>query len=132
MPALCSAADRSGAPGRVIFWVDAQLPPGLAAWLTTSCGVQAFAMRDLGLRDAEVAEIFRRARTAADVVLISKDADFVELITRHGAPPRLLWVTCGNVTNERLRELFSATFTTAQARLEAGASIFEIGSVDGS
>lgn len=114
----------------MIFWVDAQLPPGLAAWLTQSCGVQAIALRDLGLRDAEDAEIFRRAR-AADAVLISKDADFVELITRHGAPPRLLWVTCGNVTNERLRALFAATLSTALIRLEATTSIIEIGSAAG-
>jgi predicted nuclease of predicted toxin-antitoxin system len=45
----------------VIFWVDAQLPPGLAVWLTESCGVQAIALRDLGLRDAEDAEIFMGA-----------------------------------------------------------------------
>lgn len=113
----------------MIFWVDAQLPPGLAAWLTQSCGLQAVALRDLGLRDAEDAEIFRRAR-AADAVLISKDADFVELITRHGAPPRLLWVTCGNVTNERLRALFAATLPAALIRLEAAISIIEIGAAD--
>ena len=115
----------------MIFWVDAQLPPGLATWLTQSCGLQAVALRDLGLRDAEDAEIFRRAR-AADAVLISKDADFVELITRHGAPPRLLWVTCGNVTNERLRALFAATLPAALIRLEAAISIIEIGSAAGS
>lgn len=116
----------------MIFWVDAQLPPGLASWLTESCGVQAFALRDLGLRDAEDAEIFRLARAAANVVLISKDSDFVELITRHGAPPQLIWVTCGNVTNECLRALFSATFSTAQTRLAADVPMIEIGSAGGS
>ena len=115
----------------MIFWVDAQLPPGLAVWLEQSCGVQAVALRDLGLRDAEDAEIFRRARLAADVVLISKDSDFVELITRHGAPPRLLWVTCGNVTKDRLRRLFAATLPTALIRLAAGVLIIEIGSAGG-
>lgn len=115
----------------MIFWVDAQLPPGVAVWLTQACGVQAFALRDLGLRDAEDAEVFRLARAAANVVLISKDSDFVELITRHGAPPKLLWVTCGNVTNERLRELFSATFPTALTRLAAAVPIIEIGSAGG-
>jgi predicted nuclease of predicted toxin-antitoxin system len=114
----------------VIFWIDAQLPPGLAIWLTESFGVQAFALRDLGLRDAEDGEIFRQAR-AADAVLISKDADFVQLVTRHGPPPRLLWVTCGNVSNERLRELFAATFPTAMLRLDAAIPIIEIGSATG-
>ncbi len=115
----------------MIFWVDAQLPPGLAPWLAQAFGVQAFALRELGLRDAEDAEIFRRARATVDVVLVSKDSDFVELITRHGAPPKLLWVTCGNVTNDRLRTLFSTTFATALTRLAAGVDIIEIGSVGG-
>jgi predicted nuclease of predicted toxin-antitoxin system len=111
----------------VIFWVDAQLPPGLATWITESFGAQTFALRELGLRDAEDAEIFRRAR-AAEAVRISKDADFVELVTRLGAPPQLLWVTCGNVSNERLRLLFAATLPTALLRLEANVAIIEIGS----
>ncbi len=114
----------------MIFWVDAQLPPGLATWLTEQYGVQAVALRDLGLRDSEDAEIFRQARIA-DAVLISKDADFVELIARHGTPPRLIWVTCGNVSNERLRSLFAATLPTALSRLEAAVTIIEIGSVTG-
>ena len=47
-------------------------------------------------------------------------------------PPSLLWVTCGNVTNERLRALFAATLPAALIRLEAAISIIEIGSAAGS
>ena len=35
------------------FWIDAQLPPNLANWLVESFNVNATAIRDLGLRDAE-------------------------------------------------------------------------------
>ncbi|MDP4030479.1 MAG: DUF5615 family PIN-like protein [Gallionella sp.] len=40
------------------FWVDAQLPPLLAAWLSAQFNVEAFSLRTLGLRDAADAVIF--------------------------------------------------------------------------
>lgn len=66
------------------FWLDAQLPPKLAGWLTSELGVEASPLRDLGLRDADDAEIFRQARQQG-VVLISKDSDFVDLVSRFGS-----------------------------------------------
>ncbi|MDP2821315.1 MAG: DUF5615 family PIN-like protein [Sulfuritalea sp.] len=39
------------------FWVDAQLPPTLAAWLSGQYGVEVIALRDLGLRDGADIEI---------------------------------------------------------------------------
>ena len=108
------------------FWVDAQLPPQLAAWLSTTHGVEAQSLRELGLRDAADIEIFRAAQQAG-VVVISKDSDFVELVSRHGTPPQLLWITCGNVTNRKLHEVFNKTFPAALAALIAGEAIIEIG-----
>ena len=87
------------------FWVDAQLPPKLAARLAAEFEVEAVSLRDLGLRDAEDAEIFEKAKLSS-VVIISKDSDFVDMVSRYGTPPQLLWVTCGNVTNHRLQEVF--------------------------
>jgi predicted nuclease of predicted toxin-antitoxin system len=52
----------------VKIWIDAQLSPGLAAWMTGAFGVDARAVRELGLRDAEDAEIFRSARKAEAIV----------------------------------------------------------------
>lgn len=108
------------------FWVDAQLPPALAAWLSGQYGVEASSLRDLGLRDATDSEIFHAARQA-DVAIISKDSDFVDLVSRHGPPPQLLWVTCGNVTNRKLHAVFDKTFSDAMAALAAGQAIVEIG-----
>lgn len=36
----------------MIVWVDAQLPPQVAAWLSETFNVDAIAVRDPGLRDA--------------------------------------------------------------------------------
>ncbi len=84
-------------------------------------------MRYVGLHTAEDCEIFDCARNAGDVVLISKDSDFIELIQQRGAPPRLLWVTCGNLTNRRLRDVFGRLFIDAIALLDAGEQIVELG-----
>ena len=39
----------------------------------------------------------------------------------------MLWVTCGNLTNRRLREVFGSLFIDAIALLEAGEQIVELG-----
>lgn len=108
------------------FWVDAQLPPLLATWLSEQFHVEAFSLRTLGLRDACDAEIFQAAQQQ-DIVIISKDSDFVELVSRYGTPPQLIWVTCGNVTNRRLQIAFNKTFAAALELLAAGQVMVEIG-----
>ncbi len=109
----------------MIIWLDAQLPPSVAVWITATFGVEARAVRDLGLRDAQDAPIFEAAR-AAGAVVMTKDKDFVEMLQRLGPPPKVLWVTCGNTSNARLREILSSALPTAVARLESGDNLIEI------
>jgi predicted nuclease of predicted toxin-antitoxin system len=111
----------------LIFWVDAQLPPALAPWLTETFGVAAKSARFLGLADAEDEHIFSLARESGNVVIVSKDSDFVEMALRSGPPPKILWVTCGNLTNRRLQMVFAQTFPDAMKLLDAGETIVEIG-----
>lgn len=113
----------------MIFWVDAQLPPQLAVWLTQTFAVEAHAVRDLHLRDAQDETIFHKARHTG-AVIISKDSDFVEMVLRLGAPPQVLWVTCGNVTNRRLQQLLTQVFPRAQALLARGEAVVEIGDLE--
>jgi predicted nuclease of predicted toxin-antitoxin system len=110
----------------MIIWVDAQLPPTLAAWLVETFGVTAFSLKELGLRDAKDTEIFEAARQP-NLVIMSKDSDFVDLVCRLGSPPQILWLTCGNVTNQNLRRLLSSTFAEAIAQLQQGEIVVEIG-----
>lgn len=109
-----------------MVWIDAQLPPQLAPWLSNSFGVSAQAIRDLGLRNAEDQEIFQAARQTGTVI-ISKDSDFVELVLHHGPPPQVIWVTCGNVSNLHLQTVFEKTFREAVDLLKVGEPIVEIG-----
>jgi predicted nuclease of predicted toxin-antitoxin system len=112
----------------MILWLDAQLPPSAAAWITATFGIVAHAVRDLGLRDAKDPPIFQAAR-AAGAVVITKDSDFVEMLQRLGPPPKVLWLTCGNTSNARLREILSRQLPGAIARLDGGESLVEIGDV---
>lgn len=107
------------------IWIDAQLPPTLANWLTETFGLEATALRDLGLRDAQDIEIFAAAQ-AESAVIITKDSDFIDLVCRLGSPPQILWLTCGNVTNRNLRQLLTATLPDALEQLCQGEMIVEI------
>src|SRR5436309_9124397 len=109
----------------MIIWLDAQLPPSPAAWITATFGIEARAVRDLGLREAQDEPIFQAAR-AAGVVVMTKDSDFVELLRRLGPPPQVLWVTCGNTSNARLREILTKSLPAAMELLRRGESLVEI------
>lgn len=107
------------------FILDAQLPPQLAEWLSWEFSISAIAVRDLGLSEAADTVLFDYAR-AESAVVVSKDSDFVELVHRLGSPPQILWITCGNVSNQHLRELFAATFADALQLLSGGEILVEI------
>jgi predicted nuclease of predicted toxin-antitoxin system len=109
----------------MIYWIDAQLPPQLAIWLSQTFKVEAYSLRDLNLRDAEDEQIFQQARQQG-IVIISKDSDFVDMVLRLGTPPQLLWITCGNVTNRRLQELLTQVFPKAEKLLATGEAVVEI------
>lgn len=83
------------------IWVDAQLSPALAVWISSQFSIEAKAVRELGLRDATDHQIFLRAKEEVAVVL-TKDSDFVGLVKRLGMPPQVIWLTCGNTSNARL------------------------------
>jgi len=109
----------------MIIWIDAQLSPSLAKWITETFGIPAHAVRDLGLREAKDFPIFKAAREA-NVIVLTKDADFPHLLAQHGPPPKVLWVTCGNTSNENLRRILQSTLKPALAMLDSGESIVEI------
>ena len=108
------------------LWVDAQLSPAIAAWTNrTFDDIEAESVRALGLRDATDLEIFEGAKKA-DVVVMSKDDDFIQLIEQRDIPPKFIWVTCGNTSNARMREILSTTLQKAKELLESGENIVEI------
>jgi predicted nuclease of predicted toxin-antitoxin system len=97
----------------------------VAIWITNTFGITAFALRDVGLRDAEDPEIFEAAK-AQGIIFMTKDSDFADLVDRLGSPPQIIWLTCGNTSNACLQEILSATLPEALRLLQTGEALVEI------
>ena len=54
----------------------------MAIWVTDTFAIEAFSLRDIGLRDAKDIEIFEAAKIA-NVIIMTKDSDFVDLVCRY-------------------------------------------------
>jgi predicted nuclease of predicted toxin-antitoxin system len=109
----------------VIIWVDAQLSPTLAPWISRQFTIESLSARMLGMTKAKDSAIFYAAREAGAVVL-TKDADFSLLLEQLGPPPQVLWVRCGNTSNAHLRRVLEATLPDALQLLSAGEPLVEI------
>ena len=108
-----------------MIWIDAQLSPYLASWLKESFDLDAKAVCDIGLREADDREIYQSAR-AEKVVVMTKNSDFVVLLDELGPPPQILWITCGNTSNEFLKKVLQQTLPEALSLLKQGESLVEI------
>jgi predicted nuclease of predicted toxin-antitoxin system len=110
------------------LWIDAQLSPALAPWISaTFPEIEAFSVRFLGLREAEDREIFQAAR-AAEAVVMTKDSDSVQLLEQHAPPPKVLWITCGNTSNARMREILRVSLPQA-VRMLGSDTLIEISDI---
>jgi len=107
------------------LWLDAHLSPSVAPWIASQFDIQAVAVRDLGLRDAGDMEIFTAARKA-DAIVLTKDADFSFLLSQHGTPPKVIWLTCGNTSNDSLKRILTDKLPAVLKLLDSGEEIVEI------
>jgi predicted nuclease of predicted toxin-antitoxin system len=107
------------------IWIDAQLSPALAPWITATFGIEAYSVVFLGLRDADDETIFQAAKEASAVVM-TKDSDFLELQLRFGAPPQIVLIALGNTSNTRMREVLQQQFAQIQQYLLQAEPLVEI------
>ena len=108
-----------------MIWVDAHISPAVAKWIAAELGHPAQSVRDLGLRNAKDKDIFAAAGQAKAIVL-TKDADFAEMVDRLGPPPAVIWLTCGNTSNAALRILLKGTLPKAIELIGRGDALVEI------
>jgi predicted nuclease of predicted toxin-antitoxin system len=109
----------------MILWIDAQLSPALAPWLSSTFGISVLALRDLGLRDATDRQIFLAARRV-EATVMTKDADFVRLLEDLGPPPQVIWITCGNTSNAYLKQILSKHLPGQFELLRLGEMLVEL------
>ena len=109
----------------MIIWLDAQLSPAMASWISREFSVSAVAIRDLGLRDAKDSEIFSAARKV-NAVVITKDVDFVHLVENSGPPPQVILLACGNTSNAQLKQILKRSLDRTMEWLQKGEPVVEI------
>ncbi len=80
----------------------------------------------MGLRDSSDREIFLAAKKESATVL-TKDSDFLRLQSELGSPPQVVWLTCGNTSNESLKKILQKALPKALELLDAGEGFVEIG-----
>lgn len=99
------------------FLVDEQLLQVLVRWLV-SHGHDARHVADLGLSSASDIEIATFAKSQ-DLVVVSKDADFVWLHAQDPAAFRLIVLRLGNCTNSELLRRLDRVWAETVAALVA-------------
>lgn len=106
------------------FLVDANLPPGLAAWLRERGHEAIHACEHPGLSLDDLA-IFEFARTHG-YTIVTKDEDFAALAILNKNPAAVVWVRFGNATNAMLRNWLAPLLPEIVQRLASGETLIEV------
>ncbi|GAO40411.1 hypothetical protein SCH01S_48_00700 [Sphingomonas changbaiensis NBRC 104936] len=104
------------------FLVDAQLPPGLCAWLQEQGFASEHVTETLGGQTPDAAIVGYAERHG--LILVSKDDDFVTRFPERSY--RLLWFRCGNITNRALSAWLAERWEAIVSKLEDGESLIEV------
>ncbi len=107
------------------FWLNANLAPRIANWLCQEFKIDCVALLDMKEESLSDEAIFERARKV-NAIVITKDFDFVNLVTSRGAPPQVLILSVGNCTNKELIEILRKNFGEALKLIHEGQAIVEI------
>ncbi len=67
------------------LWLDTHISPVIAKWMADYTGFTVKSSYSLQLHYLTDIEIYTRARQQGNTIIISKDVDFAELISRLGA-----------------------------------------------
>ncbi|NNU34096.1 DUF5615 family PIN-like protein [Mucilaginibacter sp. S1162] len=95
------------------IWLDTQLSPIIAKWMAEYLGSVVKSSYSLQLNNLSDTAIYNMAKAHGNVILISKDADFDELVNRLGSPPKLIVIKKGNCDNREMWEFIKPNITKA-------------------
>lgn len=106
------------------FLVDANLPPGLAAWLCDQGHDATHVCRELSSSagDRAVMELARHM----GAVVVSKDEDFAMIAVLDPDASQVVWIRLGNATNACLRSWIQPRLAEILHLLEKGERVVEV------
>jgi predicted nuclease of predicted toxin-antitoxin system len=92
--------------------LDAHLSPFITHCIEDNFEIECVSFHHLTWQTTEDEEAFLKAKEMNAIVL-TKDEDFIGLLKKHKAPPKIIWLTCGNTSNKRLKEILSSKLNEA-------------------
>jgi predicted nuclease of predicted toxin-antitoxin system len=95
------------------FLVDAQLPRRLARELVAA-GHDAVHTLDLPAANRTPDNDIVAVAIQENRIVVTKDNDFVVSFHLRGAPPKLLLISTGNISNDRLSQLLAANLAALE------------------
>jgi len=84
------------------IWLDNHISPAIAKWLKEKTGREVKSSYVLELTNLTDREIYLKAKRAGRIILISKDSDLDEIISKSGSPPKLISLKVPNCDNKIL------------------------------
>ncbi len=94
------------------FWIDLNLPPQMAIWLKEGFNVNAKSFKELNFTLTPDVAVYKIAASKTNTIIITtKDIDFVNYQNTVGAPPRILYLNIGNISNKILKILIQNKFS---------------------
>lgn len=100
-------------PQEFEIWLDTHISSAVAKWLKEDFGYNCKSSFVLKLHGLEDIEIYRKAKAAGNVIILSKDSDLPKLIRRLGAPPKVISIKIGNADNRVLYEFIKQNIENA-------------------
>jgi predicted nuclease of predicted toxin-antitoxin system len=95
------------------IWLDSNLSPIIAKWMAEETGWNVRSSYILGHSSLDDVSVYLKAKEQGNIILISKDSDFPDLISRSGAPPKLIFIQIGNTDNKVLWDFLKKNIHTA-------------------
>ena len=84
------------------LWLDMQLSPQLAKWIFKTFAIKATSSYVLLYNTTQDEEIFIRAKESGNVIIITKDKDFLDIQARLSPPPKIIFLKMGNCSDLHL------------------------------
>ncbi|MFN0081631.1 MAG: DUF5615 family PIN-like protein [Ferruginibacter sp.] len=75
--------------------------------------IEAVSSYEMFINEEKDETIFLNAKAKANVIILSKDSEFPDLLNRLFAPPKLIWLRMGNCPNSQMKIILKNTLAIA-------------------
>ena len=91
------------------IWTDTNISPAIAKWLGEEFNITVISFYKLNFHTETDYNIFMKAKES-NVIFMTKDKDYINLLATFKAPPYIVLLKTGNISNEESRKKLRNSF----------------------